>query len=38
LKHTLRSVARWAKKSGTVSLAEQAQTVVALFMRGAGRR
>lgn len=36
LKHTLRSVARWARKTGKMPLAEQARSVVALFLRGAG--
>jgi len=35
LKNTLRSVARWARRTGKMALAEQAQTVVALFLRGA---
>src|SRR5262249_35063633 len=35
-KHTLRGVARWARKTGKIGIAEQARTVVALFLRGAG--
>ena len=37
LKHTLRSVARWARRSGRLALAEQARTIAELFLRGAGR-